>query len=109
MARRKNITEAELLEIGYVREDRMRDCKARAGFTYLHTDRYGLYRSITGKLLKTCIYEKDRFYEEERMIDIAENMAESLSVDVNAIALRKEVGNECEECKVFVTVSNSGC
>ena len=70
-------------------------------------DEYGVYMSITGRQLKTFVWDKGRDYEEERMINIAENIASTLRVDVNAIALTKGFCKETGECKVFVTVCSS--
>ena len=67
-----NITEEELIEIGYVRERRLRK---RGHCVRSEEDRYKVCWSFTGKEIKTDCYSKNRYYEEERMVEIAENVA----------------------------------
>ena len=90
-----NITEEELLEAGYVR-------KRRRGHS--EDDYYMACWSCSGEEIKAFCYPKDRYIEDERMLDIAENLAPTLGVNVNDIALTTEFCADSGVCTVKVTV-----
>ena len=90
-----NITEEELLEAGYVR-------KRRRGHS--EEDYYMACWSCSGEEIKAFSYPKDRYIEDERMLDIAENLAPTLGVNVNDIALTTEFCADSGVCTVKVTV-----
>ena len=98
----RNITEKELREIGYVRRPR-RGAGVSGKQLMDKCDYYQVYKSFTGEKLCVHCCTKDGYDEEERTIDIAESAARSLKVDVNTIALTKEI-KENGEIKVLVTV-----
>ena len=97
----KNISEEELLEHGYRREGSLGDVSRSSCRN--SSDNYEIAMSLTGRVLCNHIYLKDKHYEEERMIDIAEHVSNQLNVNVNNIALTKVVGKE-RKCQVLVTV-----
>ena len=100
----KNISEEELLEHGYRRENRLGDVQDCPIWRNRSEDAdYEVTMSLTRRVLCNHIYRKGEYYEEERMISIAEGVSNQLKVDVNNIALTKVVGKE-RRCKVLVTV-----
>ena len=108
----KGISEEELLKIGYRKytwtsmtplDPYSSDYDWRQAYgPYVRThtgpsDEYPVYRSLTGKLLKTFMFASDRF-EEERMLDIGNNIARTLGVHPHHVALTKELCGKSGKC-----------
>ena len=69
---------------------------------------------MSGRELKTFLFNEGDSFEEERMVDIAENSASTLRVDVNRIGLVKppesiKDGLDCSECRILVIVNGRDC
>ena len=100
----KNISEEELFEHGYRREKELKRCITLGPYpTDGPQDEYECVMRLTGKSLGIWNFYKDKYYEEERMIEIADELAQIHHVGVNNIALTKVVG-EKRKCQVLVTV-----
>ena len=77
-----------------------------------YEETYIVCYSMTGTEIKRCMYQGGfgDVFEEERMVDIAENIAMTLKVDVNDIALTKppesikKKENGHMECRLLVTL-----
>ena len=98
----KNISEEELFEHGY-RQEKDLATSRRAFSPDGPQDEYECAMRLTGKVIGNYVYYKDQIYEEERMIDVADETARLLNVSVHNIALTKVVG-EKRKCQVLVTV-----
>ena len=100
----KNISEEELFEHGYRREKELERCITIGPYTTDGPqDEYECVMRLTGKSIGSHIFYKDKHYEEERMIEIADATARQLNVSVNNIVLTKVVGKK-RKCQVLVTV-----
>ena len=75
-----------------------------------YEETYIVCYSMTGNEIKRFTYAGGDVFEEERMIDIAKNIASTLKVDVNDIALTKppesikQKENDDRECLILVTL-----
>ena len=106
----KGITEEELLKIGY----RKKTWTPSALYPHWHDmyerypgDRYEVYQSLTGRPIKTFIFTSDQF-EEERMMDIGNNMAFTFGVHPHQVALTKELCGKSGKCRISVTLCSTG-
>ena len=107
----KGITEEELLAFGYQKKSWITSTgfiRHYHGGTYdiNDCDKYPVYRSLTGKLMKTFIFTSDQF-EEERMMDIGNNMAITFGVHPHRVALTKELCEKGGACRINVTLCST--
>ena len=106
----KGITEEELLAFGYQKKSWISSTEDpySRGYDYydFSDDEYHVYRSLTGKLLKTFCYPPDCF-EEERMIDIGNNIANTFGVHPHQVALTKELCEKGGACRINVTLCST--
>ena len=86
--------------MGYCRMHRLREDR----WYHWNTDRYKVCWSLTGEEIKTYSYSKHQYYEEERMIEIAENVAVTTGVQIDTIALTKDICKDSGKIMVKVTV-----
>ena len=106
----KGISEEELLKLGYrkktwtssTEDPFLRDWR----LTVVPSDEYPVYLSLTGKLIKTFIFTADTF-EEERMMDIGNNIASTYGVHPHQVALTKELCEITGECKILATLCST--
>ena len=119
----KGISEEELLKLGYRKKtwDRLPPTwdrllkhgyrrKHSSDYDWRHTvvpsDEYPVYRSRTGKLIKTFLFTSD-WFEEERMIDIGNNIANTFGVHPHQVALTKELCGKSGKCRISVTLCST--
>ena len=100
----KGISEEELLKFGY----RKKTWTSSTGFIRhgCDCDKYPVYLSLTGKLIKTFVFSLDQF-EEERMMDIGNNIANTFGVHPHQVALTKELCEKGGECRINVTLCST--
>ena len=87
----KGITDEELLMFGYRKKTWTSSARDPfpSGPRRTPGDKYEVYQSLTGRPLKTFTFPPYMF-EEERMMDIAMNIAGTLRVHPHQVALTKE-------------------
>ena len=107
----KGISEEELLKLGYQKKTWITSTgfiRHYHGGTYdiNDCDEYPVYRSLTGKLIKTFLFTSD-WFEEERMIDIGNNIANTFGVHPHQVALTKELCGKSGKCRISVTLCST--
>ena len=106
----KGITEEELLKIGYRKKTWTSSARYPLAWPLgprrTRGDTYDVYESLTGRPIKSFEFPPDMF-EEERMMDIAVNMAGTLRVHPHQVALTKELCGKSGKCKINVTLCST--